>query len=145
MAGDGLVFIDDHVTLACSPAEALACLDGPDAIAAWFGAQRSGARTTIGSSLGELTVVRDQQRWAPEEGLLVVDATVGSLRLHAYLTVRGVIRVDAARRPRPGSEVWAHVELGPAAHAERAAPIIADVVRRGLHHLRLELDTASDR
>lgn len=145
MASDDLVFIDDHVSLACTPAEAMACFDGPDAVAAWFGAQRSGARTAISSPLGGLTVVREQQRWAPEEAVLIVDASVGSLRLYAYLTVRGVIRVDAEGRPRQGSEVWAHVELGPAANAERAAPIIGYVVRRGLHHLRLELDTAPER
>lgn len=141
-AGHGeLLLIDDHLVVACTPADALACLDGPEVIAAWFAAQRQGAVTTITTPAGDLALRRTAQRWAG--GILTVDGTTGPLRYHAYLTVRAVVRPAADRILHEGAELWVHVELAPARYAGRAGTIIRHAIAHGLEHLRLELDTAS--
>jgi hypothetical protein len=40
------------------------------------------------------------------------------------------------------TELWVHVELGPAAEAIGIATAARAAIRRGLEHLRLELDAA---
>lgn len=142
--GDEVILIDDSVVVACSPADASACLDSPAAIAAWFGARRDGKRTTIPSPVGDLELHRVREDWRPAEGVLTIDGSTGPVRFHAYFTVRPSIR------PRPGNylhevtELWVHVELGPAAGATGLAVAARAAIRRGLEHLRLELDAVPD-
>lgn len=143
VVSDALVLVDDHIVLACTPGEAMACLHSPAAIAAWFGAQRHGARTTIHSPAGQLTLDRDHERWEPADSVLTVDGRAGPVRIHAHLTVRAVIRRDAHHHLHRGTEVWVHAELAPASQAQRVSAIIRQVILRGLEHLRLELDTHS--
>ncbi len=135
-----IILIDDHVVVACAPPDALACLEGPEAIAAWFDARRVGDRTTIRSSVGDLELHRDRQEWRPTEGVLTIDGTAGPVRFHAYFTLRATIRPDPNNYLHEVTELWAHVELGPVAQAHRAAAILRSAIRRGLDHLRLELD-----
>ena len=139
---DELLLIDDHVVVACTPAEALACLDGPEVIAAWFGSHRRGATTTITTPAGDLVLQRTAERWV--EGTLTVDGTSGPLRYHAHFSVRPAIRPAADQTLREGSELWVHVELAPARYARRAATIIRQALGHGLEHLRRELDAAAE-
>ena len=141
--GDDLVLIDDSVVVPCPPRDALACLDGPQAIAAWFGVRRSGTRSTVPSRVGHLELSRERERWAPEEGVLTVDGFAGTVPFHAQLTLRAVIR-PVSGRLEAGTELWVHVELGNARHARRTATIIRRVIEQGLEHIRLELDAAPD-
>lgn len=138
---DGIVYIDEHVVVACLPQDALSCLDGPMAIAAWFGGHGCGSRTTIASAAGDLVLERAQEEWLPDDGALLVVGTTADLWFRAHLTVRAVMRPGAHPYLQPGTEIWTHVELGPANRASRAIAIIQDVLRFGLDHLRLELDT----
>lgn len=142
MMNDDIVRIDDHVVVACTPADALSCLDGPAAIAAWFGAQRGRSQTTITSPAGDLVLERAHEEWRPDDGALMAVGTTGDLWFRAHLTVRGVILPDAHPYLHPGTEVWTHVELGPADHAAHARAVIQHVLRRGLDHLRMELNTS---
>jgi len=135
-----LVLIDDHAVLACDPAEALTCLDGPEAITAWFGARRSADQTTLHGPAGDLCLDRAHQQWRPQDGLLSVDGTIGALHFHAQLTVRAVIRPTPERPWRAATEIWVHVELGPASLADGPGAILRTVIHRGLDHLRWELD-----
>jgi len=139
---DRIVRVDEHVVVACRPQDALSCLDGPTAIAAWFGGDRSGSRTTIASPAGELVLKRAHEEWLPDDGALLVVGTTGDLWFRAHLTVRSVMLPDAHPYLHPGTEIWAHVELGPADRAVQASAVIRDVLRHGLEHLRLELDAS---
>ena len=139
---DAIVCVDDHVVVACDPQDALACLDGPSAIAAWFGGDRSGSRTTIASPAGHLVLERAHEEWLPDDGALLVVGTAGDLWFRAHLTVRSVMLSGAHPYLHPGTEIWTHVELGPADRAVQASAVIRDVLRHGLDHLRLELDTS---
>lgn len=139
-ARDELLLIDEHLVVACTPTDALACLAGPDAIAAWFSAHRHGGTTTISTPAGDLALQRAAESW--RDGTLTVDGTSGPLRYHAHLSVRAVIRPAADRAVHQGSELWVHVELAPARCSQRAATIIRHAVDLGLEHLRLELDAA---
>jgi hypothetical protein len=139
---DRIVRVDEHVVVACPPQEALSCLNGPSAIAAWFGSQRHGSRSTIASTSGVLVLERAHEEWVPDDGALLVVGTTGDLWFRAHLTVRAVMRSGTPSCLHPGTEIWTHVELGPADGAAHASEVIQDVLRRGLDHLRLELDTA---
>src|SRR3546814_12700011 len=90
--GDEMILIDDSIVLACSPPDASAYLDRPDAIAAWFGARREGNRTTIRSSAGDLELHREREDWRPAEGVLTIDGSAGPVRFHASFTMRPSIR-----------------------------------------------------
>lgn len=46
-----LILIDDRRVVACPTVEAMRLLDGPDRVAAWFGAVRHDTSTTIASDL----------------------------------------------------------------------------------------------
>ena len=139
---DGIVHVDEHVVVACPLEEALTCLNGPTAIAAWFGGQRDGCRTSIGSRSGGLVLERAHEEWLPDDGALLVVGTAGDLWFRAHLTLRAVMRPGAHPYVHPGTEIWTHVELGPADRASQASAVIQDVLRHGLDHLRLELDTS---
>lgn len=134
--------IDDHVVVACAPADASACLGSGDAIGAWFDAHREGVWTTVRSSVGDLELHREREDWRPANGVLTVEGTAGPVRFHAYFTLRPTIRL--APYLHEVTELWVHVELAPAAHARRAAAILRSAIRRGLEHLCLELDAAPD-
>lgn len=139
--GDGddeLLLIDDYLVVACTPTDALACLDSPSVIAAWFAAHRRGATSTLTTPAGDLVLQRTAERWLG--GTLTVDGTTGPLGYHAHLSVRAVIRPAADHTLHQGSELWVHVELAPARYAQRAATIIRHAIGHGLEHLRLELD-----
>ena len=140
--GDEMIQIDDSVVLACSPPDASAYLDHPDAIAAWFGARREGNRTTIRSSTGDLELHREREEWRPSEGVLTIDGSAGPVRFHAYFTMRPSIRPEPGNYLHEVTELWVHVELGPAAQAAGMASTARVAIRRGLEHLRLELDAA---
>lgn len=142
MVRERFVRVDEHVVVACPPQEALSCLDGPTAIAAWFGGRRDGSRTTIASGAGDLVLERAHEEWLPEDGALLVVGTTGDLWFRAHLTVRAVMRPGAHRYLHPGTEIWTHVELGPADRAMHAVAVVQDVLRHGLDHLRLELDAS---
>ena len=77
MVNDRIVRVDEHVVVACRPQDALGCLDGPTAIAAWFGGDRSGSRTTIASPAGELVLERAHEEWLPDDGALLVHTSGG--------------------------------------------------------------------
>lgn len=139
---DGVLCIDDHVVVACRPQDALICLDGPMAIAAWFGGHRRGSRTTIASPAGDLILERVHEEWLPDDGALLVVGTTGDVWIRAHLTVRAVIQPDAHPYLHPGTEIWTHVELRPANRALQLHAVLHDILRRGLGHLRLELDTS---
>jgi hypothetical protein len=134
--------VDEHVVVACPLHEALSCLDGPTAIAAWFGGRRDGSRTTIASGAGVLVLERAHEEWLPEDGALLVVGTTGDLWFRAHLTLRAVMRPGAHPYLHPGTEIWTHVELGPADRAIQAVRVVQDVLRHGLDHLRLELDAS---
>lgn len=138
---DRIVHVDEYVVVACRPQDALTYLDGPIAISAWFGAQRHGSRTTISSPAGHLVLERAHEEWLPDAGALVVVGTSGDLWFRAHLTVRAVMQPGAHPYLEPGTEIWTHVELGPAHLASRPSTVIRDVLWHGLDHLRLELDT----
>jgi len=140
-ADNELLLIDDHLVVACTPADALACLEGPEVIAAWFAAHRHGATTTITTPAGDLVLQRTAERWL--DGALTVDGTSGPLRYHAHFSVRAVIRPAVDGTLHQGSELWVHVELAPARYARRAATIIRHAIGHGLEHLRLELDATA--
>jgi hypothetical protein len=137
---DGIVCIDEHVVVACPPEDALTCLDGPTAIAAWFGGHGCGSRITIASAAGDLVLERVHEEWLPDDGALLVVGTTADLWFRGHLTVRAVMRPGAHPYLHPGTEIWTHVELGPATRASRPSTVIRDVLRFGLDHLRLELD-----
>jgi hypothetical protein len=139
---DDVLFIDDHLVVACTPGDVLRCLAGPPATAGWFGGHRDGFRTTITSPVGDLVLQRAHEEWRPDDGAYSVVGTTGDLWFRAHLTVRAVIRSDADQRLLQGSELWGHVELGPAGQATHAGVVIRQVLRRGLEHLRLELDVS---
>lgn len=143
-SGEDVILIDDHVVVACAPPDASACLESPDAIAAWFDAHREGARTTIRSAVGDLELHREREDWRPLDGVLTIDGTAGPVRFHAYFTLRPTIRPDPSSYLHEVTELWAHVELGPAAQARRATAIFRSAIHRGLEHLRLEFDAAPD-
>lgn len=119
----------------------MACLHSPAVIAAWFGALHHNSRTTVRSPQGELVLDCDSQQWEPADGVLTVEVRAGPVRIHAYLTVRAVIRPDAHRHLHEGTEVWVHAELAPAPQAQRITTVIHEVIHRGLENLRLELNT----
>ena len=139
---DRIVRVDEHVVVACRPQDALTCLDGPTAIAGWFGGQREASRTTITSRAGVLVLERSNEEWLADDGALLVVGTTGDLWFRAHLTVRAVMRPGTHPYLHPGAEVWTHVELGPADRADHACAVIQDVLRHGLDHLRLELDAS---
>lgn len=85
---DGIVHVDEHVVVACPLEEALTCLNCPTAIAAWFGGQRDGCRTSIGSRSGGLVLERAHEEWLPDDGALLVVGTTGDLWFRAHLTLR---------------------------------------------------------
>lgn len=140
---DNLTLIDEHVVVACPVADAMTCLDGPNAIAGWFGARRGVTSTTIESAVGEFCLddVREQRR--PAQRVLIVDGVAGVVRCHGYLTLAPVIRHMRAGVLHHGTQIWVHVELAPANRAHHAAVIVRDAIVRGLEHLRLELDAES--
>lgn len=137
---DDLVLVDDHVTVACALSEAVACLQSPAAIAAWFGVLRDDARATLVLPDGELAIERESELWEPALAALTVDGRAGPVRIHAHLTLRAVIRSDPHHHLSEGTEVWVHAELAPASQAQRVVAVIGEVIHRGLEHLRLELD-----
>lgn len=143
-SGEEIILIDDHVVVACTPPDASACLASPDAIAGWFDAHRAGDRTTVRSSVGDLELHREREDWRPADGVLTIDGTAGPVRFHAYFTLRPTIRPDPSSYLHEVTELWAHVELGPAAQAQRAAAILRGAIRRGLEHLALELDATPE-
>ena len=138
---DGSIWLDEHIVVACPPRDALECLNGPDAIAGWFGCKRVGSQTTIASGGGDLVVERAHEEWLPDDGALLVIGTTGDVWLRAHLTVRAVMQPGAHPYLHPGTEIWTHLELGPARRASRFTALLQDVLRNGLDHLRLELDT----
>lgn len=138
---DGSVCVDEHIIVACPPRDALECLNGPAAIAGWFGCKRLGPPTTIVSPRGDLVLDLAHEEWAPDDGALLVVGTTGDLWLRAHLTVRAVMQPGAHPYAHPGTEIWTHLELGPAHRASGLTALLQDVLRDGLEHLRLELDT----
>lgn len=144
MSDDHLVLIDDHTVVACSPADAAAHLADPEMIAAWFGARHEHDRTVIATATGRLELHRNREDWRPAQRSLMVDGTVAGMPCHAHLTLRGVIRPRAGNLLHEATEIWVHVELGPGPHPHQFAPTIRAVVRRGLEHLHLELDTEAN-
>jgi hypothetical protein len=138
------VFIDDSVILACTLAEALSCLRDADAIASWFDARRGPTHTTLRASGRQLVLARRHVDWRPENGVLLIEAIAGAVRINTHLTLRSVIRIATAQRLRQGTEIWVHVDLAPTPEAHPIAAVIRTTVRRGLEQLRLELDAAID-
>lgn len=89
---------------------------------------------------------RTHEQWLPADGALLVVGTAGALQFRAHLTMRAVMRPGAHPYLQPGTEIWTHVELGPANRATQASAVIREVLRLfGLDHLRLELDTRRPR
>ncbi len=128
---DRILHVDEHLIVACPAQDALTRLDGPTAIASWFGCKREGSRTTISSVAGDLVLERAYEEWKRDEGALLVVGTTGDLWFRAHLSVCASLH--------SGTEIRTHVELGPADRALRARAVIHDVLRQGLHRLRLEL------
>lgn len=136
----GILEIDDCVVVACTVEDALTILSAPEAVATWFGSRRDGPHSVIASAHRDLHLIRDQEIWQPERGLLAITARSGHVGIVAYLTLRAVVQVTDSRQIRPGTEIWVHVELRPAKSATREAAVLRVAIRRALHHLRLELD-----
>ncbi|MDP1818321.1 MAG: hypothetical protein Q8K58_00320 [Acidimicrobiales bacterium] len=142
MGHDTITVIDEHAVLACSTAEANIHLSGPAAVAAWFGARCRPDRTTV--DIGDTTLGFRHQKleWHPDQQAVTVDGTVNGLHYQAHLTLRRVIRPGVDGDLHEATEVWAHVELTPARSAAPTARTIRAVLRRGLDHLRRELDAS---
>lgn len=121
---DSIVCIDEHVVVACPPEEALTCLNGPGAIAGWFGGHGCGSRTTFSSRAGDLVLERAHEEWLPDDGALLVVGTTGNLWFRGHLTVRAVMRPGAHPYRHSGTEIWTHVELGPASRASRPSTVV---------------------
>jgi hypothetical protein len=111
----------------------------------WFDARRGPAHTTLRASGRQLVLAQRHVDWRPENGVLLIEAIAGPVRINPHLTVRAVIRVATPQRLRQGTEIWVHVDLAPTPEAHPIAPALRTTVRRGLEHLRLELDAAIDK
>lgn len=138
MSRTAVTIIDEHAVVACSPADAAVHLSEPAAIAAWFGGRYGPGCTIVEVDRRTLEfrhdVVQERHAWSA----VVVDGTVSGRRYHAYLTIRAVIRVGDAGQLHEAAEIWAHVEVASAPRSTTKA--IRSLLRRGLDHLRLELD-----
>jgi hypothetical protein len=51
-----------------------------------------------------------------------------------------VIQTQSSGTVGDATEIWVHVELTPARAAAWTAALLQDAIRRGLEHLRMELD-----
>ncbi len=139
--GDVGLTIDESTIVACTPADALDTLYDPAAIANWFGIRRSGFRSVLASSYGDLVLTRVHEYWGRDEQVYALSACAGCVRIDAYVTFRAVIRTTALSLPAAGTELWIHAEIEPAPGAAEAAVIIRDIARRGLGHFCMEFDT----
>ena len=140
MTAAQLTLIDDQVVVACTVDEAMQLLDGPDQIASWFRAARDETSTAITSSRGDCVLERTSERWRPTDQVLTVDGRIGDVAVHAHLTLMAVVHSVSNGHVQPGTEIWAHAELGRGSQTRRAARIITAAFAHGLEHLRLELD-----
>lgn len=140
MAHDVVTVIDEHTVVSCSVAEAEIHFTDPAAVAAWFGARYETHRTTIDAGATRIEFLHRPVQWQPEDRAVVAEGTVSGLSFYGYVTLRGVIRVGAGRGLHEVTEIWAHVELS--SRPSGVAGAIRAVLRRGLHHLRSELDVA---
>lgn len=139
MARDLLTIIDEHAVVSCSVAEAEIHFSEPAAVAAWFGARYDVYRTTVNIAATRIEFRHRTFQWRPDQRAVLVDGSVLGHSYHAYLTLRGVIRFGLCGQVQEATEIWVHVELK-SDDMSVAGPIRA-VLRRGLHHLRSELDT----
>ncbi len=144
MTAPALTLIDDRVVVNCTVEEALHVLDGPDQIACWFTAARTGTSTMIRSHRGTCVLAPNYERWNQTDQVLTVDGRIGDVAVHAYLTLRAVVHSIFDGHLQHGTEIWVHAELGPGRHTRRAAHIITSAISDGLEHLRLELDRSPD-
>lgn len=139
MARDLLTIIDEHAVVSCSVAMAEIHFSEPAAVAAWFGARYDSYRTTVDIAATRIEFRHRPFQWRPDQRAVVVDGSVRGVSYHAYLTLRGVIRVGLCGQVQEATEIWVHVELK-SDDLGIAGPIRA-VLRRGLHHMRSELNT----
>lgn len=148
MSTGELTFIDRHVVVACTPAEAIEQLDGADRVAQWFGAVRAETSTVIRSTWGRCVFERTTQHWQPVDQIFTVEGTIDSVPVHAHLTLTGFVQSVADGHLQTGTDIWAHVELGAGRRdrrARRAARVLTAAIRAGLEHLRRALDRTSKR
>jgi hypothetical protein len=133
--------IDDSVVVACALPEAKTVLHDPSSVASWFGATRV-AEGIIIQTTGERSLVFKPDRlvWLAHEHALVAEGAVASLRYCAHVTLRSVIQAQSSGTLGDATEIWVHVELTPARAAAWTAALLREAIRRGLEHLRLELD-----
>lgn len=135
--------IDDHVVLACSVNDALACLNGDQSISSWFAVRRDGSRATLRGPTGQFEFCNVESDWSSQFTTLSIRAASGPVYLDGYLTIRGVlVGSRSGGVPREGTEVWVHLELAP---QRRTGPLVAavrDVVRSGLQLICREFDSA---
>jgi hypothetical protein len=133
--------IDDSVVVSCTLSEAKSVLHDPWSVASWFGATR-GAGEMVVRTTGKRSLVFKPDRvvWLAHEHALVAEGAVASLRYCAHVTLRSVIQTQGSGTVADATEIWVHVELMPARAAAWAVGLLQDAIRRGLEHLRLELD-----
>lgn|GEM_PF-2023242 len=137
--------LDEHIVLACSPADAAALFPDPGAIALWFGARRDDETMTLHQGGARLQMRVTNEEWLPAAHALVVDGAVDGLACRAHFTLRGVAAPEPGLPLAEATEVWVHVELERRPDVERVATPIRNAVRRGLEHLRSELDCRPER
>lgn len=138
MTHDDVIIIDEHIVVSCSVAEATIHFSEPAVVAAWFGARYESDCTTVDVGATRIDFRHLPVQWRPDQLALTVDGTVRGHPYHAYLTLRGVIAVGVGGRVHEATEIWAHLELS--SDAPALAEPIRVVLRRGLDHLRAELD-----
>lgn len=138
MAHDDVIIIDEHIVVSCSVAEATIHFSEPAVVAAWFGARYESDCTTAEVGAIRIEFRHRSVQWRPDQRAVTVDGTVRGLPYHAYLTLRGVIAFGIGREVHEATEIWVHVELS--SEAPALAEPIRMVLRRGLDHLRAELD-----
>lgn len=141
LTGEPIITIDDHTVVARRLADAAALLADPASIAGWFGARHDHDRTLVVADHATVAFRRHHEQWQLDRHALIVDGCVDALRYHAHLTLRSVARAGTRGSLHTGTEIWVHIELVPAHAAAATTAVIRNVIRRGLEHLHLGLDT----
>jgi len=137
--------LDEHIVVACSPSDAAALFPDPGAVALWFGARRDGEDMVLQQGRAQLHMRVTSEEWLAAAHALVIDGAIDGLACRAHFTLCGVAAPEPGFPLAEGTEMWVHVELERRAGVERVATPIRNAVRRGLEHLRSELDCRPER
>jgi hypothetical protein len=138
------VEIDEYLVVECAPVDAAGLFAHPSAIAAWFGARREDDRTVTLRAACSLRIHVADELWLPDDHALLVSGVIERVRYRSHVTLRAVAAPRCGDPWAAATEVWVHVELerGPGVRRIRSQLVCA--VRRGLEHIRTEMDCRPD-